>query len=61
MSVPLRLCEARLRRRSFGSVKATYDTLPKLDSDLLVGEVVPFLLTWEQHYSDPTALSGVDQ
>jgi len=42
-------------------VKATYDTLPKLDSDLLVGEVVPFLFTWEQQYSDPTALSGVDQ
>jgi len=39
----------------------THNTLPKLDSDLLVGEVVPFLLTWEQHYSDPTALSGVDQ
>ena len=38
-----------------------HNTLPKLDSDLLVGEVVPFLLTWEQHYSDPTALSGVDQ
>ena len=36
-------------------------TYPKLDSDLLVGEVVPFLFTWEQHYSDPTALSGVDQ
>jgi hypothetical protein len=36
-------------------------TYPKLDSDLLVGEVVPFLFTWEQYYSDPTALSGVDQ
>jgi len=50
-----------LRRLLFPAPVIAIHTYPKLDSDLLVGEVVPFLFTWEQQYSDPTALSGVDQ
>ena len=60
-SPPPALRSIGLRRLLFPAPVIAIHTYPKLDSDLLVGEVVPFLFTWEQHYSDPTALSGVDQ